>query len=304
MAIVAVVVAIMLPTGAPGPSARWSAGMADDPATGQFILAGGEEGRIPQSLFDMWTWDGHTWSVLNASLPSSLTNVGFTVTAYDPATHQYLVVGYGQTWTWNGRAWRPTGTTPRATFLPDQIAYDATHQELVMLFDTLPSHSTWTWDGSSWSRQSPTNPADIGTIVYDGATRQLLFLGYDSAAGQELMPSQVMALWTGRSWRHLTDQLPYEPGGAVAYDAATHQVVLFESLGNIQKGWRSFTLTWNGTRWTLWHPAASPSPRTGESLAYDGSTRQLLLFGGHDPESLAPYADTWAWTGTTWRKLG
>jgi len=88
-----------------------------------------------------------------------------------------------------------------------------------------------------------------------------------------------------------------EIGFSVADDAATNQVVLFGGVDNYDATW-----LWNGSRWSLAHPAVSPPGRFNASAAYDPQTRQILLFGGR----LAPgqlVNDTWAWTGRVWKEL-
>jgi len=87
---------------------------------------------------------------------------------------------------------------------------------------------------------------------------------------------------------------------AMAYDGATKQVVLFQTFGNALTGFSNETWTWDGRTWTEQHPAASPPPRSWPGLAYDESTRQLILFGGSSANTNVTYNDTWDWTGTTW----
>jgi hypothetical protein len=93
-----------------------------------------------------------------------------------------------------------------------------------------------------------------------------------------------------------------------AYDPAQHDIVLFGGDTGYQTG-PDFvfgrTWTWDGVDWDRRHPEASPSPRTGAAIVYDGATHQLLLFGG----SMRPgtgggfLAGTWVWSGATWTRL-
>jgi Putative Ig domain/Galactose oxidase, central domain len=48
-------------------------------------------------------------------------------------------------------------------------------------------------------------------------------------------------------------------------------------------------------------PASVPAARYGASMAYDPSSQQLILFGGHI--SNTDTGDTWEWTGTNWTQL-
>lgn len=86
-------------------------------------------------------------------------------------------------------------------------------------------------------------------------------------------------------------------GFALADDPATHQVVLFGGVGDYDNTW-----LWDGSSWTLAHPAVSPAGRFGASAAYDPETKTVLLFGGRT-EPGTPVHDTWAWNGTTWVAL-
>ena len=81
----------------------------------------------------------------------------------------------------------------------------------------------------------------------------------------------------------------------MAYDAATHNVVLFGGWN--RHGLLRGTLVWDGSTWTKQHPATSPPAREHASMAYDAATGNLVLFGGAG----APGGnDTWVWDGTTW----
>jgi hypothetical protein len=95
--------------------------------------------------------------------------------------------------------------------------------------------------------------------------------------------------------------VPLQPqagqGFSIADDLATHEIVLFGGVGDYANTW-----LWDGSRWTLSHPLASPEPRFGASAAYDPRTRTVLLFGGR-LEPGTPVQDTWAWDGATWREL-
>src|SRR5579872_3300492 len=70
--------------------------------------------------------------------------------------------------------------------------------------------------------------------------------------------------------------------------------------------------TWigNGTIWTEQSVQSGPSPRIKPAMAYDPSTRQVILFGGVGPIVItgnsgtnAALTDTWAWNGRTWAQL-
>jgi hypothetical protein len=86
-------------------------------------------------------------------------------------------------------------------------------------------------------------------------------------------------------------------GYSVADDPAHHEVVLFGGVDSYDHTW-----LWNGRRWTLAHPPASPTGRFDAPAAYDPDSRDVMLYGGRlaDGELIG---DTWAWDGVTWRDL-
>jgi hypothetical protein len=96
---------------------------------------------------------------------------------------------------------------------------------------------------------------------------------------------------------------PGRQWASFAYDPPRHELVLFggNSQGTV------FGDTWirRGDTWAERHPARSPSPRTGAAMVFDRATRQLLLFGGSArPGTEGGFnAETWIWTGSTWRML-
>ncbi len=63
------------------------------------------------------------------------------------------------------------------------------------------------------------------------------------------------------------------------------------------------TWEWDGTHWTLLHPATSPSARTVGAMAFDPNSQRVILFGGGGPNLDLPRNDMWAWDGTTWTEL-
>jgi hypothetical protein len=90
-------------------------------------------------------------------------------------------------------------------------------------------------------------------------------------------------------------------GASVADDPATHRVVLFGGVDSTNKTW-----LWDGRHWTSTTPPSSPPNRGGAAAAYDPATRVVMLFGGSGPtlgQVAQLFNDTWAWTGSTWRRL-
>ena len=80
-------------------------------------------------------------------------------------------------------------------------------------------------------------------------------------------------------------------------DPSAHQVLVVGGIDSNDTTW-----LWDGSRWTLAHPATRPPGRFGASSAYDPVTHTVMLYGGRmDNGELLD--DTWAWDGTTWTQL-
>ncbi len=255
--------------------------------------------------------------------------------AYDSATRVVVLLGapppgplydptstWKLTWTWNGTTWaeqHPANSPPPPLVRP-VMAYDGATQTVVLFYGggvllksphwrVLPE--TWSWNGTTWAEQHPAQsppPRRSASMAYDAATHQIvLFGGVDLCEVHQRRgcgashPSTWT--WNGETWtkQHPTQNPPSRILAQMAYDAATHQVVLFGgfraggSVGELDDTW-----TWDGTTWTKQHPAQSPPPLAGASIAYDAAMHQVVLFGGGPSGPFRNLDDTWTWDGTTW----
>jgi hypothetical protein len=86
-------------------------------------------------------------------------------------------------------------------------------------------------------------------------------------------------------------------GYSVADDIATHQILVFGGITDNAATW-----IWDGVRWTLAQPFASPPGRIDAASAYDPALRLVLLFGGHGAPG-TDLTDTWAWDGASWHEM-
>ena len=90
------------------------------------------------------------------------------------------------------------------------------------------------------------------------------------------------------------------PGASMAYDPATHQLVLFSSGGNS-------TWVWSGTAWSQVDDSGdpgctttctdSPPSKNTFGMAYDPASQAIVIFGSNDDN------DTWAWNGIIWTQV-
>ena len=107
---------------------------------------------------------------------------------------------------------------------------------------------------------------------------------------------------TGATWtqQHPATAPSARTGAAMVYDPASRQLLLFGGGATTGTGFSNQTWTWNGSTWTLLHPATSPPAREDTGMVYDAATKTVLLFAGWHG---AYWDDTWSWNGTTWTPL-
>jgi hypothetical protein len=168
--------------------------------------------------------------------------------------------------------------------------------------------------GSSWSR-----PRCSRTALALGLVAVLAGCSISAASVLNTAPSSAKAsssrLAVGSvtlttvsfTWNWVEQRPKTSPSArdsyAMAYDAATKQLILFG--GEVPSGITAFddTWLWTGKTWQKLLPKVSPpAGLMGAAMAYDASTRQLIMFGGNT--NLGEHeSTTWAWTGASWKKL-
>ena len=202
------------------------------------------------------------------------------------------------TWTWNGSSWTrqsPGGSPPAGNY--PSMAYDAA-RGVVVLFT---GGQTWTWDGATWTQRHPSTspPARL-----DGA------MAFDAALGKVVLFSGISAPndtwgWDGTTWVQLHPPVspPARTGAGMTYDELHHLVVLFGG-SDPSNTYKDFSDTWtfDGTTWTNRAVVSSPAARYNLRLAYDGQTRNIVLWGGQNDYTQTTFTDTWTWDGNQWGK--
>jgi hypothetical protein len=300
----------------PGPAGRVWTSWADDPATAQVVLFGGDQAYRTTGPDDVigstWTWDGTTWTKQQpTAAPSPRTGAAMV---YDTATGQLLLFGgsrhpftgggyLGDTWTWDGTTWTQLhpATSPPARHNADLI-YDAASNEVILFggYDGHYLNDTWAWDGTTWTQLHPATsppPRDTHSLVYDPASQTaILFGGYN---GERLSDTWS---WDGTSWAQLSPAT--SPGMTstawqAAYDDASQQLVLYGGDANT-RGFSNVTWTWTGTTWAQLQPAANAGRRAYGSLTYDPALQRLVMFGGSN--QTRDLTTLWEWNGTTWQQ--
>jgi hypothetical protein len=122
-----------------------------------------------------------------------------------------------------------------------------------------------------------------------------------TSAGSTGVPATAKLEWIKPS---LVGLPPARTSASMVYDPAMGATLLYG--GNTYK--TLFGDNWAFSKakgWTQLTPAVSPPPLQGASLAYDATTKTVVLFGGCltriPVQSGASFSNqTWTWDGVTW----
>jgi hypothetical protein len=295
------------PTPGQGPSPRGGAAIAWDGARRNVVLFGGSNGGF---LADTWLWNGSTWA-LTAPVQSPPARAWASI-AYDAGRQQVVLFGgsdgngfLNDTWIWDGSNWtmqHPVTSPPPVN--EAGMVYDSALDRVVLV-----DGATWTWDGRQWAQVSPgvslsgSNAAPGNSALTYDAARRVIVLAVSANISS---PSPPLQTWTfdGSQWsRVITAQAP--PGRGLAtlvYDPLTKTSLFY---GGADMAYND-TWSWDGKAWTQLHPATSPPHLSGSgpdpAATYDPERGLVLLFGGYT--STGYVNSLWAWTGTTWTRLG
>ncbi|HVB22683.1 MAG TPA: hypothetical protein VNG51_12115 [Ktedonobacteraceae bacterium] len=217
---------------------------------------------------------------------------------------------------------KPSATAAAPPATGDVIlVYDDQMSDVLFLGDTFYSdpnqpEQTWIWNGSAWKQLHPAHEPSIRSnvaIAYDPATKQVVLFGGLSSLANTKMLSDTWT-WDGTDWtqQYPATSPPARDDAALAYDAATNQLVLFGGgsskppIGGLVPPPLNDTWIWTGANWIQQHPATSPLPVLSPGLTYDAAQQNLLLFGGLYADTTPmrkELNDTWQWTGTNWVQL-
>lgn len=131
---------------------------------------------------------------------------------------------------------------------------------------------------------SPSSPPESAPSSVYSSLRQAIVSG-DPASAQDVLTN---------TWSDLTvpNLPPPTAAASMAYDPARGATILFGGLNVIDQptNWTWSYLSSNG-RWTNLTAPGSPPARSGDGLAYDNVSGDLLLFGGSG--SSATLGDCW-----------
>ena len=173
------------------------------------------------------------------------------------------------------------------------MAYDAARGNVVLFGGYAPiTRQTWIWNGTNWIQQHPaTSPP--GDVSFQ--------MDFDPASRRIVMPDGNQTwTWDGVTWRRehpLRSPSPRQDMG-VARDAK--HVVLYggQQCPDETCNYLGGTWSWTSLTWAYKHPKTKPPPIFGMGMAYDGFSRQIVMFGGG---TYGQWLDTtWTWDGRNW----
>lgn len=285
--------------------------MAYDAARDRMVIFSGDDGGQPS---ETWLWNGVSWTKAPAS-PVTPSGRFLHRLCYDSARQRVVMFGgqvgehvwewvpCGDTWEWNGVSWEMTVPSPPIPLFGTSMAFDEARSQTVMFggvdVNARRPGDTSTLDSAGWMKHAASGPSSrIGAAMcWDSARGHVVMFGGtgDSNATQ----FGDTWTWNGATWSQGANG-PSSRGTSMAFDPDRAQVVLFGGYGDSPlntKANLSDTWVFDGSAWTQL-PVTGPSARSGHAMAWDPSTRRILLFGGALNQGLA--GDTWAWDGTQW----
>ncbi len=248
------------------PSPRSAAGATYDGNDSWVVVFSGNEGGLPASVPDTWTFNG--------------------------------------TWEWDTNTPVEAWPNPSARYAAS-FAFDLADDATVLFggsngFGT--NGETWVFSDQQWTQLYPSpSPAarSFASLVYDPELGSLVLFGGLGANGQALGDTWT---FTGYHWTQLSPSSAPSPrfGAAMVYDSNDSEVVLF---GGVSATGTYLGDTWsfqNGA-WTALSVAGGPSARGFMQATYDGSDGYALFYGGINASGIL--GDTWEFLGGTWTQF-
>ncbi|MCG3126750.1 MAG: hypothetical protein CHACPFDD_01604 [Phycisphaerae bacterium] len=239
---------------------------------------------------ELWRWDS-VWEQLPSSgrLGSEVSmsfdtrrNVAVAFGSYDSWPEA------GNTWEWDGEAWRRVATTGPGRRHRCATAYDST-RGVVVLFGGVDGTTnqprfgdTWEWDGKGWLLRATGGPAPRSdhTLVYDSARRVCVLFGGESST---TMFGDTWE-WDGVLWRQIVT--PTSPtrriSHAMEYDP-TRRISLMTGGYGPGAPYRADTWSYDGREWRLLD--VHVQPRGDHAMTYNVQQDEFLVYGGYGSRS-------------------
>jgi len=239
------------------PEGRLEANFVYDPVSKVSVLFGG----MGQNSFlgDTWLWNGKDWQKQNPAV-SPLPRSGAAM-AYDE-TRQVIMLFGGQTtgssrqstplndtWIWDGKTWtelHPTTRPPAESGNPISMAFDATHQNMVLI-----DQGTWIFDGKNWAKLYPDPSPQFltrGSLGYDKAHKQMVYVSGDGDA----IPAETTAvtwIWDGAHWTSVLTPKNLNGAGIVGLSDDPRHKVLLMFVDRAMSNQTNMAWAWDGIKW-------------------------------------------------------
>jgi hypothetical protein len=203
----------------------------------------------------------------------------FAGVAHDLADKQFLLFGgtygntrYGDTWMLSVSGWKLVNPSahPEAR-VSAALAYDSIRGEYVLFGGRV--------------KKSSTTSCTLGTVPVGLPT--------------ELFCKDTWIFKNGNWARQAPATMPPNRElHAMAFDAASGQVVMFGGVGSTASAPLGDTWVWNGTTWKQIVTAHKPPARFLHTMAYDPINQRVVMFGGNGGVKILN--DTWLWNGNDW----
>ena len=289
------------------PAGREFAAMSYDPLHSNTVLFGGS-GSPSSNFADTWVWDGLNWTQRAPSTsPPGLIGAAMV---YDSARGRSVLFGGGltagvappSTWEWDRNTWtlRSLAVSPPAR-LWHAMAFDSARGVTVLFGGNngagVDLGDTWIFDGTAWTHLTPANspsPRFGSAMAFDSVRNRVVLFGGRSAGVRQADTWE----WDGGNWTQIsTSSAPTARfWHSMVFDSQQGKTRIFGgdhvapfSLGPVNDTW-----DWDGTSWTQDVTPTAPSPRAGQSMAYDSGLGRTVVFGGTDEGFPGVfYNDTW-----------
>lgn len=201
---------------------------------------------------------------------------------------------------------------PEARIQPT-VVYDGVSRQL-LLFGGIQASGQFQALGDTWARGDkgwsvaglqPGPSARAGAVAaFDPVRKTVVLFGGRTNSYRVFSDTW---LWNGSAWAQQTPTKSPNMGperGTFTFDLARGEAILFANNGltsNDGAGPITYTWAWTGNDWAQKVTASSPPFRWGAAMAYDGTSRTVVLFGGYQTEVPGGVlGDTWLWNGVTW----
>ena len=260
-----------------------------------------------------FAFDGTSWSETRLDPDSPFPGLRVDgLLVHDAVRQEFLLIS-GSAIDQDSRLWRFSNDRWRASLSPVSrlparrspvAAYDSARRRWILFGGIAGStvlDDLWEFDGETWyqiPRSEPWPPARyFAQAAYDGGGGEFVMSGGASSLTDVL--DDGTWLWNGQRWRQIASNVDDRISGAMAYDAARGQIVLFSGAFAQTTPPLATSIYEDGVGWTS-IPFVNPSPSrgTGIAAAYDPVRRRVVIAGGYNNGRTSD--EVWSWDGARW----